>query len=736
MKLIKRLIISVLLFVFSNLILVSLISFNFNDSSIIFRTTSDVKTSNLIGWFGAQLSSLLLYFFGSSAFLFIPILYFISFLILRYESLKNNIDRILALFFLVPIFSALSNLYTFEIFPQVCPGGTIGILLSNFLFSIFDPLLVSVFLFTFLWVFIVIIDKFSLAPYLMPLGNLLKAVPFRSIFSFLGLLIYITITALKNLLIWFIDKLTSDEFENENLEIQKIYEDPFWDLYTKEKKKIDQSVVVPHLYKKEEENIEFNCQGNSEDEIDEEESREKLNNYDYVLPDLSSFTRSDFHADKLYKQEAEKRAQILEHKLERFGIQGKVVSITHGPVVTLFEYQPSIDTKISTILAREDDLALALQALSLRIIAPIPGRSVIGFEVAHSERRSVLIGDLIDSEEFKKSQAVLPLILGKDTISHNIIIDLVAMPHLLVAGSTGSGKSVCLNTMLVSLLCAKTPDELRLILIDPKRLEFTSFSNIAHLLFPIVTEPTKALMVLKWTVKTMEERYSLMAEYNVRNIAEFRSFYPEKKDDLPYIVIVIDELADLMMTTSQEAEQVITRLAQMSRAAGIHLIIATQRPSVDVITGLIKVNFPSRIAFKVTSKIDSRIIIDTIGAEKLLGKGDMLFLDPKGGLNRVHGAYVSDKEIQSIVRQIKMQREVQYEQVVVDKSNDLPECEDELYNEILEFIDKKNEISISLIQRVFRIGYNRSARIVEKLELDGYILPADGSKMRKVVKDR
>jgi S-DNA-T family DNA segregation ATPase FtsK/SpoIIIE len=436
-------------------------------------------------------------------------------------------------------------------------------------------------------------------------------------------------------------------------------------------------------------------------------------------------------------QHLQEQAQLLEQKLERFGVSGKVVSIKRGPVVTLFEYQPDIDSKISKITALEDDLALALQALSIRIIAPIPGKPFVGFEVSNRKRKDVLLADVLRSDVLERFEGYLPLALGQDTIGNNVIVDLARMPHLLIAGSTGSGKSVALNTMLVSLLCRLTPDELRLVLIDPKRLEFASYADIAHLLFPIVTHPKKAAPVLKWVVQQMEERYELMAQYGARNVQDFNVVMKKiGKETLPFIVVIIDELADLMMTAGREVEDLIARITQMARAAGIHLVVATQRPSVDVITGLIKVNFPSRISFRVTSKIDSRTILDCSGADKLLGRGDMLFLDSQdASLKRLHGAYVSDNEIDQLVLHIKNQREVQY----LDFQAEVEQLEgdedrDDIYEDVLEYLEEIDEISISLLQRKFRIGYNRSARIIDMLEAEGLIGSSGNGKTRSVIR--
>jgi S-DNA-T family DNA segregation ATPase FtsK/SpoIIIE len=460
----------------------------------------------------------------------------------------------------------------------------------------------------------------------------------------------------------------------------------------------------------------------------------------YTLPDASLFIGVKEEKDNAQiKHEMQERAQLLEEKLRRFGIEGSVVAIKRGPVVTLFEYKPAIDTKLSKILALEDDLSLALQAMSIRILAPIPGTNVVGFEVANTLRRDVSFAGLVKSSHFQKYKGSLPLILGEDTIGEPVVIDLARTPHLLIAGSTGSGKSVGLNGMLMSLVCRLTPDELKLILIDPKRLEFAAYADIAHLLFPIITHPKKATMALRWVVKEMERRYEAIAASGARNLFDYNEQMIKKgTDKLPFIVVVVDELADLMMTAGRECEDLITRITQMARAAGIHLLVATQRPSVDIITGLIKVNFPSRISFRVTSKIDSRTILDCSGADKLLGRGDMLFLDATTSLlRRVHGAYVSDKEIQAVVAHIKAERPPEYlssEELQEGRQGEGLDTSDVLYEDVLQFLSTVEEISISLLQRRFRIGYNRSARIIDMLESQGFIMPADGGKTRKVVR--
>lgn len=438
------------------------------------------------------------------------------------------------------------------------------------------------------------------------------------------------------------------------------------------------------------------------------------------------------------------RGKLLEQKLAHFGVKGAVTAIKPGPLITLYEYQPDINTKLSKITALEDDLAMALQATGIRIIAPIPGKNAVGFEIANQTREAVFAAHLFQSDAFSQTKAHLPIVLGVDISGKPLVEDLVAMPHLLVGGTTGSGKSVGVNVMLTSLLLTKTPDELRLVLVDPKRLEFTPYADVPHLLFPIVTNPLKASQVLKWVVHEMEQRYIKMAEAGVRNVLDYalqsetlQSQGEGRFEPMPFIAVVIDELADLMMVAGKEVETYIVRLAQMARAAGIHMIVATQRPSVDVVTGIIKVNFPSRVAFRVSSKVDSRTILDQSGAEKLLGKGDLLFMHAASpSLQRIHGSYLAEKEIERVTEYARSERKVEYlSPAVVENVNQqqADQEEDALYRDVLEFIKTVDEISISSLQRQYRIGFNRSARIIDQLEQDGLLAPAQGSKPRKIL---
>lgn len=463
-------------------------------------------------------------------------------------------------------------------------------------------------------------------------------------------------------------------------------------------------------------------------------STNSTNQEQYKLPELNLFINNSLEEPKQTKDKDNDNKEIissLENKLKHFGINGKVIEIINGPVVKLIRYQPNIEIKVSQILSLEDDLALALKALSLRIIAPIPGQSCVGFEISNAKKDIIHFSDL--TSNIHKSKALLPLILGKNSSGQESIIDLTKMPHLLIAGSTGSGKSSGLNSIIMSLLYSKSPEEVKLILIDPKRLEFTNYEDLPHLIFPIINSPQQAVKALRWVVANMEKRYNMLSKFKVKNIDEYHKLNLEEK--IPYLIVIIDELADLMITSGKEIEVLIARIAQLSRAAGIHLIIATQRPSVDVITGIIKINFPSRIAFRVISKIDSRTILDTSGAEKLLGAGDMLFLDSSGNITRIHGAFVSNNQIHKLTQYIKSQKTAIYESLEISQTqNPQDQTHDEILDEVLEFIKNREEISISLIQRVFKIGFNRSASIIEQLELTGHIMPCNGKKFRKVIK--
>jgi S-DNA-T family DNA segregation ATPase FtsK/SpoIIIE len=486
---------------------------------------------------------------------------------------------------------------------------------------------------------------------------------------------------------------------------------------------------------------------------------------EFQLPPVSLLDAETEKRHKIDRDSLVMNSRILEKKLLDYGVEGRVVEVRPGPVITVYEFEPAPGVKVSRIVNLADDLALALSAVTIRIVAPIPGKSVVGIEVPNAVRETVYLREIIDSDPFRNSKSKLSFGIGKDISGEPFVFDLARMPHLLVAGSTGSGKSVSVNSMISSILFKATSEEVRFLMIDPKMLELSDYEGIPHLLLPVVTNPKKAAIALKWLVNEMERRYTVLAEKAVRNIEHYHQkmdkelkekgrVYKRRGDTLegdenkaeerierlPYIVVVIDELADLMMISSKEVEESITRLAQMARAVGIHLILATQRPSVDVLTGLIKANFPARISFQVTSRVDSRTILDTIGAEHLLGSGDMLFLPPGSSkLIRIHGAFISSAETKRVVEFLKKQGKPSYETSILTEVKKEKETTgeddeyDEKYDEALAFVAETGLASISLIQRRFRIGYNRAARIIEKMEGEGVVGPSDGVKAREVL---
>lgn len=464
----------------------------------------------------------------------------------------------------------------------------------------------------------------------------------------------------------------------------------------------------------------------------------------YEKPPVDLLTRSG-SAAKVNSSALQAKAMKLEETLKNFHVDARVVQVTQGPTVTRYEVQPAVGVKVSSIVRLSDDIALNLEARSIRIEAPIPGKAAVGIEIENESITMVKLRDIIDSKEFRNAKSKITFAVGKDISGNNIVADLKSMPHLLIAGSTGSGKSVCINSIILSLLYKANPDEVKLILVDPKVVELGNYNGIPHLLIPVVTDPSKAAAALNWAVAEMTDRYKKFAENGVRDLESYNEAVRadgEQDKVMPQVVIIIDELADLMMTAPSQIEESIGRLAQMARAAGMHLIIATQRPSVDVITGTIKSNIGSRIAFAVSSQIDSRTILDMQGAEKLVGKGDMLF-NPMGMGKpiRVQGTYVSDGEVNDVIQFVKGQVESDGNQynadilTCIERSNsaDAAEEADELLLEAIDLVVHSGQASVSMLQRRFRIGYNRAARIVDMMEARGIIGPQDGSRPRQVL---
>ena len=739
----------------------ALITFSPDDTSFN-KSVTGSNVENSVGMIGAYFSGGLASMFGSGSFFFPVITVFLSWALVRGKGFYN-LPLILSsgLLFLVGLCSLLAIQFDVDPFfgSSVPVGGLIGHSLGGFLIDWLNPSGAVLTLITLLFVAFLVMTRIPVNVLMKGLGNLFKIIAAASMMA----IVKITNIALKGLsaIKTFIGKI-----QTVRQEIRKSQKSVAQPLIITRNRTTEPSVKKPGKKETKEETAEFVVQ----DHFSFMSTPGK-----YQVPPLSLLeepppgrdTQDDKARDEILASSA-----ILEKKLLDFGIDGRVVQVLPGPVITLFEYEPAPGIKVSRIVSLTDDLSLALRCVGLRILAPVPGKPVVGIEIPNMRRETIYFKDVMTSDVFQESTSKLTLVIGKDITGEPAVQDLATTPHLLMAGSTGSGKSVGLNAMICSILLNATPDEVKMIMIDPKMLELSVYDGIPHLISPVVTNPKKAAAALQWAVNEMESRYKIMAECGVRNIGGFNelaeklqkeyelelkknkkankglklenaeddeTMVPEPPAKLPYIVILIDELADLMMVASKGVEDSLTRLAQMARAAGIHLIVATQRPSVDVLTGIIKANFPTRMSYKVTSRVDSRTILDAMGADKLLGKGDMLFLPPgTSKLHRLHGVMVSDEEIQCIVEFIKKQAKPHYQEDIFDavvqdeKSEGEEEPYDEKYDEALAIVAKDRQASISYIQRRLRIGYNRAARIIETMEREGVVGPSDGVRPREV----
>lgn len=707
----RKEIIGIIFFFLVVLTLISLLSYNPCDPSI-HHAISSKHINNFFGVFGAHLAGILVGLFGLGAFWF-PLLLLLS----SINSFSSHSFKIIAHIFLGGLLLVLSTGSLFAIYSndysifgnKFSAGGIFGIFLKSFMVKYCNNAGAGL-IFILLWLIgIIIATGFSMMTFIKQCQHaLIAAVAGIKIFYFK----WRENSRTKN-------KIKKDKNNKIEQQEEKIIIKP------------TEPISVEIVPVKKQELFDF---------INDDADSFKLPSVD-LLDEPNDYSTS-FDDEKLRVQ-----SKLLENKLEDFGVHGRVKAISPGPVITTFEYKPAPGIKINKIVNLSDDLALALKAISIRIVAPIPGKAVIGIEVPNSSKQIVSFKDIVIAKDFVKMKKSLALCLGKDIVGNPVITDLAKMPHLLIAGATGTGKSVGLNAMICSMLYKAGPDEIKLIMIDPKRIELSMYDGIPHLITPVVTDVKKATNALFWAVREMERRYELLAEKKVKNIWQYNSKLDredkkgeeEPPEKLPFIVIVIDELADLMMVASKDVEVALMRLAQMARAAGLHLILATQRPSVDVLTGIIKANFPARLSFQVSSRTDSRTIIDSNGAESLLGDGDMLFLPPgTAKLQRIHGAYISEDEINRIVEFLKSQKKPDYDMEVIkasSKENESPTDEeyDEHYDAAVAFVTKTGRASISMIQRQMRIGYNRAARIIEMMEREGIVGPSDGAKPREVL---
>lgn len=757
----------------AGIIALSFVSYSPEDPS--FNLAADYPASNILGYPGAVIADFLMQTLGLAS-----ILCIVSFMAWGWKLLSNHHNRglwlrITCLCVSLPIFATLlSGIEAPLSWPvDTGLGGSIGVLLRSQAHNLLDSQTVSLICAGLLCV-------------LVPLTFGLKLKDWKKLF--MGMLYsWVFVASLVDRINPFSKRATFSGYKTPSINLKDKL--PRMPQLRKTQEEVDEAppFIADEKPKKpakifdrsEREDTspstsgpKINSKANSEIKEKQETFLLRRQTSGYELPDLELLKAAPKSTKKknVAASALEQNAQLLESVLHDFGVKGQIVGIHPGPVVTLYELEPSPGTKSSRVIGLADDIARSMSAVSARI-SVIPGRNALGIELPNKKRETVVLRELLEDSSFHESDLKLPLALGKDIGGEPVVVDLARMPHLLVAGTTGSGKSVSVNTMIASLLYHLTPDECKFIMVDPKMLELSVYEGIPHLLSPVVTEPGKAVVALKWTVKEMENRYKMMASLGVRNIDGYNKrikaaiskgeelkrtvqtgFDPETgkpiyedqpldMNPLPFIVVVVDEMADLMLVAGKDIETSIQRLAQMARAAGIHIIMATQRPSVDVITGVVKANFPTRISFQVTSRIDSRTILGEQGAEQLLGMGDMLYMAGGGRITRVHGPFVSDGEIDKLVSYLKTQGEPNYvEDVTLDPEEEDaffeadPSDEDQmLYQKAVAIVKRDGKASTSYIQRQLKIGYNRAARLIEQMEREGLVSPASATGRREIL---
>ena len=731
--------VGLLVLTFGILLALSLISFNPDDPSfnISQRPQLAEKPTNFVGFVGSYGSDLFFQTWGYSAFLLPVFLGIYSFHWLASWPVKNFGTRLTGMILMILTVSATLGMAPWRIHDQVLPGGLFGKILADILQASFNGTGSAVVLASAFLISLFLCTKFS----------------FTGTASFLKPRFRFVSRISERWADWKAGRVEQRELRSIDLKKDRALKKQM--ILTEKPVKAIERTPEPAVPRESRESRPEAVVATSVRSLVMPRRKAAAAATSTEFPPLS-LLRAPAAAFSVDEDELRARARLLEEKAREFEVEGSVNHIHPGPVVTTFEFKPEPGVKYSRITSLGDDLCLALKAESVRIDR-IPGKSTVGVEVPNDERATIMLREILESSEYQHASYRLPLALGKDITGKIVVSDLQKMPHLLMAGSTGTGKSVSLNTMILSLLYRCRPDQVKMIMIDPKRLELGLYQDIPHLLVPVVTEPKIAQNALKWAVMEMETRYKKLAKRGVRNLEAYNEQVKqlpipgledqvqeeENREPLPYLVIIIDELADLMMTAPREVEESITRLAQMARAVGIHLILATQRPSVDVITGLIKANFPARISFRVASKVDSRTILDSNGSEQLLGRGDMLFLPPGSSrLMRVHGPLVTEEEVTQVVEFLKKQGKPAYNDSILespDERADLGEGDgqvDELYEDAVKIVVDIGKASTSVLQRRLRIGYGRAASLLDAMERDGIIGPPDGTKPRAVLVNR
>lgn len=693
------------------MVFVSMIRFDRLDLSF-YTSHPNIPPKNLLGIFGAYLGGIIVFLFGRPTGFILPFLILLlGVKFFQQKTLYLSIFRVVGILILLLSISSLIGMFNVRNeYIRFYTTGFFGYIISNFITSYFSRLGGFIIFITFIILSLALVTEILISSLFINLINKTKTI---------------------------LSPLSRFKKKERDLTVKFRPAGSYKFTVTKEKEGLPLSQIELKTAVSDIQPSKPKIQIKTKPQVSQDKVKpQELKIGDYQLPPLDLLDSPPPLEARQIKEDLETNARILEDTLEDFGIQVKVTDIERGPVITRYELEPAPGVKLNRIVALSDDIALAMKAQSVRIIAPIPGKGRVGVEVPNTQSTFVYLKEVLTYREFRQAKSILTLALGKDIAGQPVIADLDEMPHLLIAGTTGSGKTVCVNALILSLLFKATFCDLKFLMIDPKMVELMPFNGLPHLLCPIVTDVKKTSCALNWVVNEMEERYKLLAKVGVRNIEA----YNEKQEKIPYIVVIIDEFADLMSVAADQIENAVTRLAQLSRAVGIHLILATQRPSVDVVTGVIKANLPARISFKVASKVDSRTVLDMNGADKLLGKGDMLFMRPgESKLIRIQGSLVYDKEIERIVSFIKSQAEPVYDEGILKEQQRTVLFngeKDELYDEAVRVIMESNQASVSILQRRMRLGYTRAARIIDTMEQKGLIGPFEGSKPRKILVDR
>ncbi|MGD0336443.1 MAG: DNA translocase FtsK [Candidatus Omnitrophota bacterium] len=686
------------------IILASLISFTPFDLSF-YTSHPNIPPKNFIRTFGAYLAGAIIFLFGWSSYIIPFFILFLGIKLFRQEIPVVRIAKLIGIFVLVVSVSSLIGMFDFKNQTVMfSSAGFFGFWISRFISTYFGRLGGFIIFTTFILLSLALVTEILISSIFTKVLARIKTF-FANLFTFKkwpkASQVKVRLPAQEKTL----------PAEKNSL-VSEVLKQPFL------RPKIQIKTAKPEA-------------------AQVKVKPQELKIGDYRLPSLDLLDSPASSESRQSREDLEASARNLEDTLEDFGISAKVTDIERGPAITRYELEPAPGVKVNRIEALDDDISLALKAQSVRILAPIPGKARVGVEVPNSQTTFVYLKEVLSSNAFSQAKFKLTLALGKDITGKPIIADLDEMPHILIAGTTGSGKTVCVNSLIISLLFKNSPNELKFLMVDPKRVELMPFNDLPHLLCPVVTDAKKVSAALNWVLREMDERYRLLAKAGARSI---ESYNEKQEEKLPYIIVIIDEFADLMVVAGEQIENAVTRLAQMARAVGIHLILATQRPSVDVITGVIKANLPARISFKVASKVDSRTVLDMNGAEKLLGKGDMLFMQPgDSDLTRIQGTLVSDKEIERVTSFVKSQGAPVFdEEILKEQQKTLMSNgeKDELYDEAVRVIMESNQASASILQRRLRLGYTRAARIIDTMEQEGLVGPFEGSKPRKIIVDR